>query len=381
VFENTLTEEQVLLRDAAREFAVKRLYPNAEHFDRESKIPEELFKEMGELGYFGMAIPEAYGGMDLDPIAYALVIEEFARACAGLAITVSVHNSLVAGAISRNGNDEQKARFLPRLAAGEIGAYSLTEPDAGTDAAAIHLTAKSDGDDYVLNGSKVFVTSAGLAKIFVVFVSTEPEAGSKGLSALVVESGTEGFEVGSPERKLGIKASDTRGLSFTDVRVPKTNRLGEEGEGLKIALSQLDYGRLGVAVQALGIGEAAFKEAVKYSKERKQFGHALCEFQAIAFKLADMRLKLDASRLLIDRAFRELMAKRRFTMQAAEAKLFASEAANWVANEALQIHGGYGYMKEYAVERYFRDARITELYEGTSEAQRIVISRTILADD
>jgi hypothetical protein len=380
VFENTLTEEQVLLRDAAREFAEKRLYPNAEHFDRESKVPEELFKEMGDLGYFGMAIPELYGGMDLDPIAYALVIEEFARACAGLAITVSVHNSLVAGAINRNGNDEQKERFLPRLAAGEIGAYSITEPDAGTDAGSLHLVAKSDGDDYVLNGSKVFVTSAGLAKIFVVFVSTDPEAGSKGISALIVEGGAEGFEVGPPERKLGIKASDTRGLSFTDVRVPKTNRLGEEGQGLKIALSQLDYGRLGVAVQALGIGEAAFAEALKYSKERKQFGHPLCDFQAIQFKLADMRMKLDASRLMIDRAFRELMAGRRFTMPAAEAKLFASESANWVANEALQIHGGYGYMKEYPVERYFRDARITELYEGTSEAQRIVISRTILAD-
>jgi len=369
-----------MLRDAAREFAEKRLYPNAEHFDRESKVPEELFKEMGDLGYFGMAIPETYGGMDLDPIAYALVIEEFARACAGLAITVSVHNSLVSGAIVRNGNDEQKERFLPRLAAGEIGAYSITEPDAGTDAGSLHLVAKSDGDDYVLNGSKVFVTSAGLAKIFVVFVSTDPDAGSKGISALIVENGAEGFEVGPPERKLGIKASDTRGLSFTDVRVPKTNRLGEEGQGLKIALSQLDYGRLGVAVQALGIGEAAFAEALKYSKERQQFGHPLCDFQAIQFKLADMRVKLDASRLLIDHAFRELMSGRRFTMQAAQAKLFASESANWVANEALQIHGGYGYMKEYPVERYFRDARITELYEGTSEAQRIVISRTILAD-
>jgi hypothetical protein len=368
------------LRDTAREFAQKRLYPSAERFDRESRIPEELFKEMGDLGYFGLTIPESYGGMDVDPVAYALVLEEFARACAGLAIIVSVHNSLVAGAIARNGNDEQKGRFLPRLAAGEIGAYSLTEPDAGTDAAAIHLTARSDGGDYVLNGAKVFVTSAGLAKIFVVFVSTNPSAGSKGLSALIVESGAKGFEVGPPERKLGIKASDTRGLSFTDVRIPKANRLGQEGEGLKIALSQLDYGRLGVAVQALGIGEAAFAEAVKYSKERRQFGHALCEFQAIAFKMADMRLKLDASRLLIDHAFRELMAGRRFAMQAAEAKLFASEAANWVANEALQIHGGYGYMKEYPVERYFRDARITELYEGTSEAQRIVISRTILAD-
>jgi alkylation response protein AidB-like acyl-CoA dehydrogenase len=378
VFEHSLTEEQKMLRDAAREFAEKRLYPNAEHFDSEGAIPEELFKEMGDLGYFGMAIPEAYDGMELDPIAYALVLEEFSKACAGLAITVSVHNSLTSGAIVRFGNDEQKRQFLPRLATGAIGAYSLTEPDAGTDAAAIHLTAKSDGDDYILNGSKAFVTSAGLAEIFVVFVATAPEEGSKGLSALIVERGIEGFEVGGPERKLGIKASDTRGLSFSDARVPKANRLGDEGEGLKIALSQLDYGRLGVAVQALGIGESAFAESVKYSKEREQFGQPICNFQAIAFKLADMRLKLDASRLLIDRALRESMAGRRFTVEAAEAKLFASEAANWVANEAVQVHGGYGYMKEYPVERYFRDARITQLYEGTSEAQRIVISRAVL---
>jgi alkylation response protein AidB-like acyl-CoA dehydrogenase len=381
VFDDLLNEEQKMMRDAARDYANKRIYPNAEHWDKDGRLPDDVVRELGELGYLGMTIPEAYGGMQIDPIAYLLVVEEFSRACAGLGIMVSVQNTLCATAINLFGSDEQKQTYLPRLAAGEIGAYALTEPDAGTDATAIHLDASSDGDDYVLNGSKAFVTNAGLAKIFVVFCSTNSDLGSKGLSALVVESGTAGFEVGKPEDKMGIKASDTRGLSFDDCRVPKANRLGEEGDGIKIALTILDHGRMGVAAQAIGIGEAAFFEARKYSRERKQFGQPISEFQAIAFKLADMRVKLDASRLMLDRAVRIMMSGKRFTMQASEAKLFASEAANWVANEAVQIHGGYGYIKEYPVERYFRDVRITELYEGTSEAQRIVISRAILKDD
>jgi len=380
VFDSVLTEEQRLMRDAAREFAEKRLYPNAERFDHEERLPDELLAELGELGYFGMLTPEEYGGMGLDPVSNALVIEEFARACAGLAITISAHSSLVSGAINSFGNQEQKRRYLPNLAKGEIGAYALTEPDAGTDAGSVRLSAASDGDHYVLNGTKAFVTSAGYAKLFVVFVCTNPEAGHKGLSALVVERATPGLEIGKAERKLGIKASDTRAISFTDSRVPKANRLGAEGDGLKIALTQLDYGRVGVALQALGIGEAALAQAREYAKVRRQFGRPIAEFQAIAFKLADMRLKLDASRLLIDRALRRMAAGERFTVEAAEAKLFSSESANWVANEAVQIHGGYGYMKEYAVERYFRDARITEIYEGTSEAQRIVISRAVLSE-
>ncbi|MBD3299611.1 MAG: acyl-CoA dehydrogenase [candidate division Zixibacteria bacterium] len=370
-----------MMRDAARDFANKRIYPNAEHWDKEGKLPDEIIRELGELGYLGMTIPEAYGGMQIDPLAYLLVVEEFSRANAGLGIMVSVQNTLCATAISLFGNDEQKQAYLPRLASGELGAYSLTEPDAGTDATSIHLTATSDGDDYVLNGSKAFVTNAGLAKIFIVFCTTDPEKGAKGLSALIIEAGTEGFEVGKAENKMGIKTSDTRGLTFDDCRVPKANRLGEEGEGIKIALTILDHGRMGVAAQAIGIGEAAFKEARDYSKERKQFGHPICDFQAIAFKLADMRVKLDASRLMLDRAVRTMISGKRFSMQASEAKLFASEACHWVANQAVQIHGGYGYIKEYPVERYFRDVRITELYEGTSEAQRIVISRAILKDD
>lgn len=368
------------MRDAAREFAEKRLYPNAEHFDQSELLPDDLLAELGELGYFGMLIPEEYGGMGLEPIAYSLVIEEFARACAGLAITVSVHNTLISSAIVRFGSDEQKKKFLPRLAAGEIGAYALTEPDYGTDASSIRLPAKSDGDSFVLNGTKMFVTNANYAKIYLVFVATNPAAGHKGLSALIVDRETPGFEVGKAERKLGIKSSDTRAVSFSDARIPKANLVGAEGDGLKIALTQLDHGRIGVALQALGIGESALQQAREYAKVRKQFNRPIAEFQAISFKLADMRLKLDASRLLIDRALRKQCAGEKFTVEAAEAKLFSSEAANWVANEAVQIHGGYGYMKEYPVERYFRDARITEIYEGTSEAQRIVISRAVLSE-
>lgn len=381
MFDHLLTDDQRMMRDAAREYAEKRLYPNAEHYDREEHLPGDLLKELADLGYFGMLVPEAYGGMQLDPISYTLVVEEFSRACAGLGITVSLQNSIIAGLLVRFGTDEQRAKYLPLVAAGKMGAYSLTEPEAGTDAGGIRLAARGDGDFYILNGEKTFVTSAGFAEFIVVFGSTDPASGAKGLSAFLVDRNTPGVEVGKPERKLGIKCSDTRGLSFSDVRIPKTNRVGEEGQGLKIALSQLDHGRLGVAAQALGIGEAALREARRYAKQRHQFGKPIAEFQAIAFKLADMRLKLDAARLLLDRALRQQMAGERFTTEAAEAKLFASEAANWVADQAVQIHGGYGYMKEYPVERYFRDARITEIYEGTSEAQRIVISRAVLAED
>lgn len=381
MFDSDLTEEQRLLGDAAREFCEKRVTPYAEEFDAAESLPADLLAELAELGYMGLLVPEAYGGMECDPVAYGLVIEQFARACAGLSITVSVHNSLVIGAVVNFGTEEQKAKWLPRLAAGEIGAYALTEPDAGSDAGSLKLAARADGDDYILNGSKIFVSSAIYAKLFVVFVSTTPEAGPRGITALVVEPDTPGFEIGKAERKLGIKSSDTRALFFTDVRVPQADHLGETDQGFKIALAQLDHGRMGVAVQGLGIGEAAFEAARDYAKGRHQFGRPIAEFQAVAFKLADMRLKLDASRLLIARAFAQMAAGENFTTAAAEAKLFASETANWVANEAVQIHGGYGYMKEYPVERYFRDARVTEIYEGTSEVLRIVISRAVLADD
>lgn len=378
MFNDTLNDEQKMLRDAAREYCDKRLRPNVEAWDHAERVPDEIFKEMTELGYFSLLCPEEYGGMALDAMSYAVVHEEFNRASAGLGIIMSVHNSLVGGAIKRYGTDEQKRTWLTAMCNGKLGAYCLSEPNSGTDAGSLQLSAKSDGDSYVLNGEKMFVTNADYAKFYLVFTRTDQAAGTKGITAVLVDRNTPGVEVGKPERKMGIKCSDTRSVAFSDVRVPKANRLGDEGQGFKIALSQLDHGRIGVAIQGLAIGEAAFEEALKYSKQREQFGKPICEFQAVAFKLADMRMKLDATRLLVDYAVRKMANGERVTREASEAKLFASETANWVTDQAVQIHGGYGYMKEYAVERYFRDARITEIYEGTSEAQRIVISRAIL---
>ncbi len=380
MFDHTLTDEQKMLRDAAREFCDKRVRPNVEAWDHAERVPDEIFKEMVELGYFSLLCPEEYGGMGLDAVSYAVMHEEFNRASAGLGIIMSVHNSLVGGAIRHFGSEEQRRQWLPAMCAGKLGAYCLSEPHSGTDAGALRLSAKSDGDSYVLNGEKMFVTNADYASFYLVFCRTDVNAGTRGISAVLVDRHTAGVAVGKPERKMGIKCSDTRSVSFVDVRVPKANRLGEEGQGFKVALSQLDHGRIGVAIQALAIGEAAYEEALKYSKVREQFGKPICEFQAIAFKLADMRMRLDATRLMVDHAVRRMGAGEKVTREASEAKLFASETANWVADQAVQIHGGYGYMKEYAVERYFRDARITEIYEGTSEAQRIVISRAILAE-
>ncbi len=379
MFEHTLTDEQKMLRDAAREYCDKRVRPNVEAWDHAERVPDEIFVEMTELGYFSLLCPEQYGGMELDAMSYAVVHEEFNRASAGLGIIMSVHNSLVGGAIKRYGTEEQKQEWLPAMCAGKFGAYCLSEPHSGTDAGSLRLAAKRDGEYFILSGEKMFVTNADYARFYLVFASTNPSLGTKGITAFLVDRALPGVQVGKPERKMGIKCSDTRSVAFSDVRVPVKHRLGEEGQGFKIALSQLDHGRIGVAIQALAIGEAAYEEALKYSRVRQQFGKPICEFQAVAFKLADMRMKLDATRLLVDHAVRKMAAGEKVTREASEAKLFASETANWVADQAVQIHGGYGYMKEYAVERYFRDARITEIYEGTSEAQRIVISRAILA--
>jgi len=375
-----LNEDQQMMKDAAREFAEKRLFPNAAKYDEDECLPAELFAELAELGYMGMLVPEEYGGMDLDPISYACIIEEFARACAGLSIALSVHNSLACGAILTYGSDKLKKEYLPRLVAGEIGAYCLTEPGAGSDAASLRTSAVQDGDSYVINGEKSFITSANYAKVFLVFCRTEPESKTHGISLFVIDRDMPGLEVGAKEKKLGIRCSDTRSISLIDARVPAGNLVGVKNEGYKIALARLDHGRLGVAAQALGIAEEAFAEAVKYSKEREQFNRPICEFQAIAFKLADMKTRIDAARWLTYRAFSLAEKGQPFCREAAEAKLWASETANWVTNQAVQIHGGYGYMKEYAVERYFRDARVTEIYEGTSEVQRIVISRAILGE-
>jgi len=377
-----LTEDQELLRESAIEFAKKRLFPIAEELDAEGKTPPELLQEIGELGYFGLLAPEEFGGLGADTLSYALVIEEIAKACAGISIAISVHNSLVIKAIEKFGTDKQKQEYLPKLAAGEIiGAYSLSEPNSGTDAGSLSCQAKADGDIYVFNGTKSWVSTAEHAGIFIVFALTEPEKGPKGISAILVNKDTKGLSLGANEKKMGMKCSDTRELSFMDAEVPRSNLLGKENEGFKIALSLLDNGRIGIAAQSLGIAQAAFDEALKYSKERKQFGQTLSSFQAIQFKLADMATRIDAARLMVYRAaVLKDIEERKYSRQISMAKLYASEVANYVANEAVQIHGGYGYVKEYPVERYFRDARVTEIYEGTSEAQRMVISRDLLKD-
>ena len=376
-----LNEDQQMMKDAAREFAEKRLFPNAAKYDEDERLPDDLLAELAELGYLGMVVPEEYGGMELDLVSYSCIVEEFARACAGLSITLSVHNSLICGTINKYGSDTLKKKYLPRLVSGEIGSYCLTEPGAGSDAASLRTTAVKDGDFYVINGEKIFATSADYSKIYLVFCLTEPEKHGRGISLFLVDRDTPGVVVGAKEKKLGIRCSDTRSISFSDVRVPAENIIGLKNEAFKIALARLDHGRLGVAAQSLGIAEAAYTEAVKYSQEREQFNQPICNFQAVAFKLADMRTRIDAARWLTYHALTTAENGKPFSRQAAEAKLFASETANWVANEAVQIHGGYGYMKEYAVERYFRDARVTEIYEGTSEVQRIVISRAILREE
>ncbi|MBD3169115.1 MAG: acyl-CoA dehydrogenase [candidate division Zixibacteria bacterium] len=374
-----LSEDNELIRDAAREFAEKRLFPNAEKFDEEGDIPHEIYQELAELGYFGMMVPEKYGGMELDNLTYICAMEEFARGCAGAMISLSVHNSLVCEAILQYGTDEQKEKYLPKLASGEImGAYCLTEPNSGTDAGSLKTTAAESGDNFVLNGTKTFVTNGGIAGIYLVFTLTSKEAGSKGISCIIVEKDTKGMSIGAKEKKMGLKGSDTREISFDDCEVPQSNLLGERDKGFKIALSLLANGRIGVGSQAVGIAQAAYEEAIKYSKEREQFGQPICNFQAIAFKLADMKVRIDASRLLVHRAAWLKDNDMPHSTEASVAKLYATQSANWVCNEAVQIHGGYGYIKEYAVERYFRDARVTEIYEGTSEAQKIVISRAIL---
>ncbi|HDS00676.1 MAG TPA: acyl-CoA dehydrogenase [candidate division Zixibacteria bacterium] len=374
-----LSEDHIMMRDFGREFAAKRLFDIAEEMDAKEYMPDEVIEEAKELGFFGLLAPEEYGGEGIDTLSYALIIEELSKACAGFAIMISVHNSLVMKAIEYFGTDEQKKEYLPKLASGEIiGAYSLSEPGSGTDAGSLKCQAIAEGDHYVFNGTKSWVTSAQRAGIIIVFALTDPEKGPKGISAIIVPAGTEGMSLGAPEKKMGLKCSDTREVSFIDAKVPKANLIGEENHGFKVALSLLDNGRIGVAAQALGIAESAFREAFNYSKERKQFGRPISEFQAIQFKLADMATQIDAAKLLVYRAAVLNDAEGLHSREISMAKLFATEMSNYVVDEAVQIHGGYGYVKEYPVERYFRDARVTEIYEGTSEAQRIVISRNLL---
>jgi butyryl-CoA dehydrogenase len=376
-----LNDEQKAMRDATRRFADEVLAPAAQGIDEADETDLELVGQLAELGYLGLTIPEEYDGAGLDTVSYAVCMEELSRGCPSTALVVSINLSLVADAILKFGTDEQKEKYLPPLATGgAIGCFVLTEPEAGTDAGAVQATAVRDGDDYVVNGTKYFITNASFAKTFLVFASTDPEAGAKGLSCFIVEGGTDGLKVDRRFEKMGIRGADVREVRLEDCRVPSANLLGEEGKGLKIALTVLDGGRIGIAAQAVGIAQAALDEALKYSAERKQFGRTINKFQAIQFKLADMALAIDSARLLYLRAAYLKDRGARFSKEAAMAKLAASRAANYVADQAVQIHGGYGYMKDYTVERLFRDARITEIYEGTSEVQQMVISSALIQD-
>jgi len=374
-----LSEEQQMIQALAREFAEKEVKPVAALLDQEARFPHETVKRMGELGLMGIAVPEAYGGSGADTVAYVLALEEIAKACASHAVIMSVNNSLYCDPVLKYGTDEQRKKFLAPFASGQqIGCFALTEPQAGSDATNQHTLAVRDGDGYVLNGRKVFVTNGREASVALVFAQTDPAKAHRGISAFLVERGTPGFLVPKVEDKLGIRASDTAEFVFEECRVRAANRLGEEGMGFKIAMGTLDGGRIGIAAQALGIAAGAFDLSVAYAKERKSFGVPIAEHQMVQWMLADMATAIEAARLLIWRAAALKDAGRPFGPEASMAKLFASEMAMKVTTDAIQVHGGYGYIKEYQVERYFRDAKITQIYEGTSQIQKLVIARHVL---
>jgi alkylation response protein AidB-like acyl-CoA dehydrogenase len=380
-----LSEEHKLIQDMARDFAQKEIAPIAADVDVDGRFPTETVKKMGELGFMGIEIPEEYGGTGMDAVSYVLAMIEISKACASHGAIMSVNNSLVCHGLHEFGTDRQKKEFLVPLASGQkLGAYSLTEPQAGSDPANMRCTAEYDAgtDEYVINGLKAWVTSGPEADYIILFAMTDKSQGHRGISAFVVDTKLPGFSPGKVEPKLGIRASHTSELLFEDYRLPAWHRLGEEGIGFKIALSILDAGRIGIAAQAVGIAEAAYEAARDYAKEREQFGQRISEFQAIQWMLADMKTRIEAARLLTYQAAlakdEAAWNKSRYSLEASMAKLYASETAMWVTTKAVQILGGNGYSKEYPMERYFRDAKITEIYEGTSEIQRLVIARTIL---
>jgi alkylation response protein AidB-like acyl-CoA dehydrogenase len=374
-----LSEEERMIQQTAREFANAEIAPVAAENDAKGRFPRDIIKKLSELGFMGMLVPEEYGGAGLSNFCLVLALEEINRVCASTGVTMSVQNSLVCSPIIKYGSDETKKTYLPKLAKGEwLGAYALSESEAGTDAGSIQARGVRDGDHYVFNGTKSWITTGADADVFVVMVKTDPAQRAKGISTFVVDRGTKGFSIGKKEDKLGLRASSTTELIFEDCRVPAKNILGAEGEGFKIALATLDGGRIGIGTQAVGIARACLEASVAYANERVQFGKKIGEFQAIQWKIADMATQIDAARLMVYRASRLRDKNVPHTKEAAMAKLFASEVANRVAREAVQIHGGAGYLKDFPVERYYRDARITEIYEGTSEVQRIVISRAVL---
>jgi alkylation response protein AidB-like acyl-CoA dehydrogenase len=374
-----LTEEHLMIRQAARDFAQNVLKPGVIERDEHQKFPAEEIKQLGELGFLGMMVSPQYGGSGMDAISYSIVMEELSKVDASASVVVSVNNSLVCYGLEKYGNEEQKQKYLVPLAKGEkIGAFCLSEPEAGSDATSQHTTAIDMGDYYLVNGTKNWITNGNTASTYIVMAQTDATKKHRGINALIIEKGMEGFTVGPKENKLGIRGSDTHSLMFTDVKVPKANRIGEDGFGFKFAMATLEGGRIGIASQALGIAAGAYELSVQYAKERKAFGKTLADLQAIQFKLADMATEIEAARLLCYRAAWLKDQGLPYAQAASMAKLFASETAMRTTIEAVQIHGGYGFVKEYHVERLMRDAKITQIYEGTSEIQRIVISREVL---
>lgn len=371
-----LNDTQEQIREAVRQFAQERLAPGAAIRDREHAFPRAELTEMGELGFLGMLVPEEWGGSDLGTVTYALALEEIAAGDGACSTIVSVHSSVGCAPILRFGTEEQKQRFLPKMASGEwIGGFALTEPQAGSDASALKTRARRDGDHYVIDGSKQFITSGKNGNVVIVFAVTDPTAGKKGISAFIVPTDTPGYEVVSVEHKLGQHSSDTCALAFTNMRIPAENRLGEEGEGYKIALANLEGGRIGIAAQSVGMARAAFEAACAYAKERVTFGKPIIEHQAVAFRLADMATKIEAARQMVLHAAALREAGKPCLTEASMAKLVASEMAEQVCSAAIQIHGGYGYLADYPVERIYRDVRVCQIYEGTSDVQRLVIAR------
>ncbi len=375
----TLSEEHEMIRQAARDFAQQELLPDIIERDDAQQFPTEHVRKMGELGFMGMMTDPKYGGSGMDTLSYVLVMEELSKIDASASVIVSVNNSLVCWGLEAFGSEEQKQKYLLPLAKGEkIGAFCLSEPEAGSDATSQKTTAIDKGDHYVLNGTKNWITNGGTASTYLVIAQTDADKGHKGINCLIVEKGMEGFEIGPKENKLGIRSSDTHSLNFNDVKVPKENRVGEDGFGFKFAMKTLSGGRIGIAAQALGIAAGAYELSLKYSKERKAFGTEIKNHQAIAFKLADMHTRIEAARNLVYRAAWDKDQGHNYDLSSAMAKLYASEVAMWASVEAVQIHGGNGFVKDYHVERMMRDAKITQIYEGTSEIQKIVISRSIL---
>ncbi len=376
-----LSEKHRIVRRSVRTFCEREIAPIAKEIDQEARFPWEVVEKMGTLGYFGIQVPKALGGAGMDSVSYVIIIEEISRVCAGLGLCVAVHNGVAVYPLLTFGTEAQKEKWVKPLATGQkIGAFCLTEPNIGSDAAGIETTALREGGRYIVNANKVFVTNGGVADICLIFARTDPRAGRKGISVIVAERGTPGFVVGDLEDLCGVRSNPVNSIRLNDCHVPVENLLGAEGQGLRIGLVALDNGRIGIAAQALGIAQAALEEAIRYANQRRQFGAPIAKQQAIQMMIADMATQVDAARLLVFRAAVTRESGKPFSTESAMAKLFASEAAGKVTDMAVQIHGGYGYSKSYPVERYYRDARVTRIYEGTSEIQRIVIARSILGE-